>query len=264
VCGNHDRGVAQRRRAARRALDRARLAEMTAHIDKAAFTRADMVELIGAQLPVDAPGTPRELIEQIVDAVGVRVSAPRQAHEREGHEKYSLDVVMAEEARIFGLVDEADHRARWDVRSDDINGLAADQVRVVRSIAVSPFLVQPLCAPAGAGKTRSLRALRAGATRGDKQVLVVAPTGKAVDEAMRDGAGDRGLTVSKALQLLDAGQLALGARSVVVVDEASMVELLPGVFVGNDLLRVELSGRPLSSTPREPTSKSNTRRSSSD
>jgi len=40
---------------------------------------------------------------------------------------------------------------------------------------------------------------------------------------MQDGAGDRGLTVAKAVQLLDTGQLALGARDVVVVDEASMV-----------------------------------------
>ena len=196
---------------------------MAAHIDKAAFTRADMVELIGAQLPVDAPGAPRELIEQLVDAVGVRISAPRRAHEREGHEKYSLDVVMAEEARIFGLVDAADNRARWDVGSEDVERLSADQVRAVRAIAGSPFLVQPLCAPAGAGKTHSLRALRAGAARGAKQVLVVAPTGRAVDEAMQGGAGDRGLTMAKALQLLEAGQLALDARSVVVVDEASMV-----------------------------------------
>jgi hypothetical protein len=172
---------------------------------------------------VDAPGTPRELIEQIVDAVGVRISAPRQAHEREGHEKYTLDVVMAEVARIFDLVDAADNRARLDVRSEDVAGLSADQARAVRSIAAAPFLVQPLCAPAGAGKTHSLRALRADAARGDKQVLVVAPTGKAVDQAMQDGAGDRGLTVAKALQLLDTGQLTLDARNVVVVDETSMV-----------------------------------------
>src|ERR1700739_1073500 len=38
----------ERRRAARRALDRARIAPMAARIDKPAFTRADMVELIGA------------------------------------------------------------------------------------------------------------------------------------------------------------------------------------------------------------------------
>lgn len=221
--GAHYGARAQRQRAARRALGRAGLAQMASQIDKAAFTRADMVELIGAQLPVDAPGAPRELIEQLVDAVGIRVTAPRRPHEREGHEKYTLDMVMAEEARIFDLVDEVDHRARLDVRSDDVAGLSDDQARAVRSIAVSPFLVQPLCAPAGAGKTYSLRALRAGAARANKEVLVVAPTGKAVDEAMQDGAGDRGLTLARTLQLLDAGELGLDARSVVVVDEASMV-----------------------------------------
>ena len=31
------------------------------------FTRADLIELVGTLLPVDAPGDPRALIEQIVD-----------------------------------------------------------------------------------------------------------------------------------------------------------------------------------------------------
>ena len=66
---------------------------MTAHIDKAAFTRADMVEVVGAQLPVDAPGDPAALIEQIVDDITVRVSDPREPHHREGHEKYTVDAI---------------------------------------------------------------------------------------------------------------------------------------------------------------------------
>ena len=176
---------------------------MAAHIDKAAFTRADMVELVGAQLPVDAPGEPRALIERIVDAVGVRVAAPRGAHQREGHEKFTLDAIIAEEERVFDMVDEADNRARLDVRAADLGDLSADQQRAIRNIAVSPFLVQPLQAPAGAGKTHSLKALRAAAHRARKQVLVLAPTGKAVDEAMHEGAGDRGLTVAKALNLIE-------------------------------------------------------------
>ena len=81
VCSWTARRIWRRaRRAARRRallLDRARLARMAARIDKPAFTRADLVELVGALLPVDAPGDPRALIEQIVDVVGVRVSAPR-------------------------------------------------------------------------------------------------------------------------------------------------------------------------------------------
>ncbi len=214
---------AARHRDARRALSDERLAQIAAGIDKAAFTRADMVELIGAQLPVDAEGDPRALIERMVDAVGVRISAPRHAHEREGHEKYTLEVIIAEEAHIFDMADERENRSRLDVRDADLADLSADQARAISNIGISPWLVQPLAAPAGAGKTRSLCALRAGAHRTCKEVLALAPTGKAVDEAMAEGAGDRGLTVAKALLMIDAGELALSQRSVLVVDEASMV-----------------------------------------
>jgi conjugative relaxase-like TrwC/TraI family protein len=211
------------RSGARTALDRARLARMAARIDKATFTRADMVELVGAQLPVDAPGDPRTLIEDIVDVVSVRVSAERAAHHREGHERFTIDAVIAEEERVFEMVDAAADDARLWVRDTDLGDLSADQARAIRYIAVSPFLVQPLQAPAGAGKTHSLKALRAAAHRARKDVLVLAPTGKAVDEAMRDGAGDRGLTVAKALTLIAEEQLDVDRSTVVVVDEASMV-----------------------------------------
>jgi hypothetical protein len=64
-----------------------------------------------------------------------------------------------------------------------------------------------------------------------KQVLVLAPTGKAVDEAMRGEAGDRGLTVAKALQLIRDNQLGVDPRMVIVVDEASMVGTLSSWLV---------------------------------
>ncbi|KPN46502.1 MobF family relaxase [Mycobacterium intracellulare] len=232
-----DRGAHEEARRARRAaprvmdraaqtaalLDRERLSRMVTNIDKAAFTRADLVELVGALLPVDAPGDPRALIEQIVDVVGVRMTPTRDAHHREGHERFTVDAVIAEEQRIFEMVDAADARTRLDVRDADLGDLSPDQARAIVNIAHSPYLVQPLQAPAGAGKTHSLKALRAAAHRGAKEVLVLAPTGKAVDEAMRDGAGDRGMTVAKALALIEDGQLGIDTRTVMVVDEASMV-----------------------------------------
>ena len=136
---------------------------------------------------------------------------------------FTVDAVIAEEERVFALVDAADTRARLDMRAADLAGLSADQARAIIAIAQSPYLVQPLQAPAGAGKTHSLQALRAAAHRTNKDVLVLAPTGKAVDEAIREDVGDRGFTVAKALQLLEASRLTLDRRSVVVVDEASMV-----------------------------------------
>jgi ATP-dependent exoDNAse (exonuclease V) alpha subunit len=51
----------------------------------------------------------------------------------------------------------------------------------------------------------------------------LAPTGKAVDVAVREGAGDQGYTIAKALQLLRDNQLELGPQTLVVVDEAAMV-----------------------------------------
>jgi conjugative relaxase-like TrwC/TraI family protein len=57
------------RTAARTPFDRARLADAAEKVDKAAFTRADLVEIVGAQLPVDTERTPRELVEAAVDEV---------------------------------------------------------------------------------------------------------------------------------------------------------------------------------------------------
>jgi ATP-dependent exoDNAse (exonuclease V) alpha subunit len=109
------------------------------------------------------------------------------------------------------------------MRPADLDVLSADQARAVANIGTSPWLVAPLCAPAGAGKTHSLRALRTAAARAGKEVLVLAPTGKAVDEALHDDAGDRGYTIAKALHLIRQGELTLDRRCVIVVDEASMV-----------------------------------------
>ena len=215
---------AARRAAARTPLDRARLADAAERIGKAAFTRADLVEIIGAQLPVDGDQSPREAVETAVDELGMRLTAPRQRHQREGHERFTLSRILAEEAAVLDLVDTRDDRSQLWVREEDTRGLSADQRVAVEAIGRSPWLVQPLSAPAGAGKTTSLRALREAAHhRYDARVLVLAPTGRAVDVAVREGAGDRGLTIAKALQDLRNGTLTLDRRTLVVVDEAGMV-----------------------------------------
>jgi hypothetical protein len=234
-------------------VDRASLAAAAARIDKAGFTRADMVELIGAHLPVDAPGEPAQVIDQVVDAVGIRITAPRESHHREGHVKFTLDAVLMEEHDILEMSDERDNRSRLDVRREDVEDLSADQARAVAAISTSPWLVQPLSAPAGAGKTHSLRALRTAAARDGKDILVLAPTGKAVDEALNDGAGDRGYTIAKALGYLRRGELELNGRTLVVVDEASMVatpdlrELLAAATAGRT--KVVLVGDPYQLAP---------------
>ena len=99
----------------------------------------------------------------------------------------------------------------------------ADQQRAIHHIAVSPFLVQPLQAPAGAGKTHSLKALRAAAHRAHKEVLVARADRQGRRRSNADGAGDRGLTVAKALSSIADRRSTSPRSTLVVVDEASMV-----------------------------------------
>ena len=101
-------------------------------IDKAAFTRADLVEIVGAQLPVDTERTPRELVETAVDEVAVRLTAPRAAHQREGHERFTLDAILDEEAAVLDLVDARNDRAMLWINDEDTAHLSADQKRAVR------------------------------------------------------------------------------------------------------------------------------------
>ena len=189
-----------------------------------ASTRADLVEIVGAQLPIDADRTPRELIEDSVDTVAMRLTRPRRGHEREGHERFTLDRILAEEVEVLRMCDAQDVRAVMRVQERHTDGLSPDQARAVRNIAESPWLVQPLAAPAGAGKTTSMRALRA--TAHDfysRRVLVPAPTGQAVDVAVREGAGDEGHTIAKALKDLREGTLRLPVHALAIVDESAMV-----------------------------------------
>ncbi|OBI37068.1 MobF family relaxase [Mycobacterium colombiense] len=215
---------AARRATARTPLSKARLAAAAEKIEKAVFTRADLVEIVGAQLPVDGELSPRAAVEAAVDDIGLRLTASRAAHQREGHERFTLARILAEEAAVLNLVDAQNPRCMLWVTEDDTAGLSQDQKAVVENIGRSPWLVQPLSAPAGAGKTTSLRAL-AGPVRkrfGGK-VLVLAPTGQAVDVAMREGAGDEGMTIAKALHALREDTLSLDPATLVIVDEAGMV-----------------------------------------
>ena len=228
-----DAARAARRAAARTPFDRARLADAAEKIEKAAFTRADLIEIVGAQLPVDTEqprGDPRSRRRRD----RLRLTAPRAAHQREGHERFTLDRILAEEMAVLDLVDARDDRSMLWVKDEDTAALSPDQKRAVENIGRSPWLIQPLSAPAGAGKTTSMRALVTAAhRRRGGTVLVLAPTGKAVDVAVREGAGDEGLTIAKALQLLRDNKLELSPHTLVIVDEAAMV--------GTDDLRQLLS-----------------------
>jgi ATP-dependent exoDNAse (exonuclease V) alpha subunit len=148
----------------------------------------------------------------------------RAAHQREGHERFTLDRILAEEKAVLDLADAQEPRSMLWIKEGDTAGLSADQKQAVENIGAFPWLVQPLSAPAGAGKTTSMRALVSASHRKHYgTTLVLAPTGKAVDVAVWEGAGDRGYTVAKALQLIKTNELELNPATLVIVDEAGMI-----------------------------------------
>ena len=57
------------------------------------------------------PRAPARADRAAVDEVAVRLSAPRAAHQREGHERFTLDAVLDEEAAVLDLVDARNDRA---------------------------------------------------------------------------------------------------------------------------------------------------------
>jgi ATP-dependent exoDNAse (exonuclease V) alpha subunit len=115
---------------------------------------------------------------------------------------------------VLDLVDAQNNRAMLWIKDEDTARLSPDQKRAVENIGRSPWLVQPLSAPAAAGKTTSMRALRTAANRRiHGTVIVLAPTGKAVDVAVREGAGNHGYTIAKALHLLRDNHLNLGPHT---------------------------------------------------
>jgi hypothetical protein len=97
--------------------------------------------------------TPRELVEAAVDEISVRLSAPRAAHQREGHERFTLDAILDEEAAVLDLVDAREDRAQLWVKDEDTASLSRDQKRAVENIGRSPWLVQPRCAPCAPPRT---------------------------------------------------------------------------------------------------------------
>ena len=101
----------------------------------------------------------------------MRLTAPRAAHQREGHERFTLDAILAEEAAVLDLADARDDRAQLWVKDEDTADLSAQQTHALaRSRAHRGWCNRS--APAGAGKTTALRGLASAAHRSQRHCQV--------------------------------------------------------------------------------------------
>jgi conjugative relaxase-like TrwC/TraI family protein len=112
------------------------------------------------------------------------------------------------------------------------NGTALDagQAALVRQMCTSGARVQLAIAPAGAGKTTTMRALTMAWTQDDGQVLGLAPSAAAA-AVLAEQTGIRADTLAKLAWSLDHGNLpdwaaAVGPSTLVIIDEAGMADTL--------------------------------------
>lgn len=214
--------------------------------ERSTFTRADLVEAAAALVgPGVAADQVRAAVERIVDEAIASTSAwsvtPDQARsfdrsKREGSQRFTTSVVVAEVDRGIDLATApatarqiSANRARsmiYPVPGE----LSVQQADAMVSVVTSRARSSVVVAPAGSGKTSSLKAAHAVWSTVGCRVVGLAPTGKAADVMTGEDVADESSTIARVFRQVDgldpvaaAGVLGWGRDTVVVVDEAGMV-----------------------------------------
>lgn len=145
-------------------------------------------------------------------------------------EKYSSNAVLDAEARLLGRAEKvtaptvAASVARRATATGKVQ-LSAQQRRAVESICQSGRQVDVLVGPAGAGKTTTMRALRAAWTAecGRGSVVGLAPSA-AASQALADDLGVACENTAKWLHEHDHGRTELRRGQLVIIDEATLAD----------------------------------------
>lgn len=62
----------------------------------------------------------------MADEVGIRISALRESHHREAHERSNVRAVITDEEAVLAMIDQTDNRTWLDLRPQDIGDLSAN------------------------------------------------------------------------------------------------------------------------------------------
>lgn len=208
---------------------------------RSTFTRADVVEAAAGLVPAGVDrGLLLERVEELVDEIfttGVAWSAtPERAREynramREGSQRFTTEPVVREVDRGIDLATAEVGRGVDGKSIVPVDGaLSVSQASAMRTVVESDYRASVVIAPAGAGKTSSLKAARGAWEAAGRRVVGLAPTGKAADVMVAESVAHESATIARALhgtsELTAAGSaqhVGWDRDTVVVVDEAGMV-----------------------------------------
>lgn len=175
---------------------------------------------------LDADGTAGAVqreIKELERSDALRPLGPSEGRDR----RWTTPTLAAIEAAMVEAVRRPDER-EWfqtgavEAALEDVPHLSDEQMNAVRSIS-SRDGVDILLASAGTGKTTAMSALVGAAERSELNVIALAPSWTAADELAK-GTGTKAYATAKWLYDLRQGKVkGPDDRTVIVVDEASMV-----------------------------------------
>ena len=209
--------------------------------ERSTFTRADVVEKCAEMIPVGtlSPDGILGFVEatatQALESVALSVTPDRAREvdptQREGSQRFTTDAVIQEVNKGIDLATTKTHNAVSAASIQPVEGtLSPAQAEAMTAVVSSDFLASVVVAPAGAGKTSSLKAARQAWEHAGKTVIGLAPTGKAADVMVGEHVAHESSTIARALYGTEdlapaqvAARLGWNRDTVVVVDEAGMV-----------------------------------------
>lgn len=211
------------------------------------FTRGDVIVAVAPLLH----GLPVSILDDAVKRVighELAVSLPSVAGA--GGPVWAAASVVGDEQRIAEIAERLTHPAAARVGQNGAAG-AVSRFETVRELRLTPAqraVAEQLLAStarldvvvgvAGSGKTTTLAAVRAGLEDAGFEVIGAATSGQAA-QTLERGSGIESRTVASLSWRLDNGQLRLGDRHVLILDEAGMTT---DADVGRLLGAVERAG----------------------
>ncbi len=201
---------------------------LTAHASH--FDRRDAIQAVADSLPAGAPGA--EVVE-LADIYLARPEVIRIAESPKG-ERYTTRAIWELEQRALASAEAMAARSDRAVVDELVvtrvlgrrPGMKADQEAMVRRLLSGGEGLVVVVGEAGTGKTYATVAAAGGWAEGGNHLRVAAPTWRAANVLRSEGL--EATSVARLLAELDragaAGKEALARRSVLVVDEAGMVD----------------------------------------
>lgn len=193
------------------------------------WTRADVAEAVvglwgpGRGAEVITTADVERIVDGVIEAACFQVVEDRKPWHREGHMRYTDALTLHREAEVMQLCDltSSHHRLAATPTQFEMAGLQGSAIGAMTELARSPWMINVLEAPAGSGKTTSLKALRTNAEHQGRRVILLSAWRQAVNEARGADAASEYDTIAATRLRITNGTLDWDKNTIVVVDEAA-------------------------------------------